>query len=96
MFRRKVVPHSRLTANNYKDWELSKVGLGYHHAGESLLVFKCGLGDEQVEPVVDADSLGIIIGGLNCGLLTAALFDQQIARCAIFPFLRRQKAGVNQ
>lgn len=77
-----------LTVNSNRDRELHEVGAGHHHAGECLLVLKCGLGDEQVGFVIDADPVGIIVCGLNCGLVTVGLFDQQIAGRANVPFLK--------
>lgn len=72
-----------LTANRDSDGVLHQVGAGHHHAGEGLLVAERGLSDEQVVLVVDADPLGVIVGGLNGGLVALGLFDQQISRSAV-------------
>ena len=84
-----------LTVNEDSDGVLHQVGPWHHHAAEGLLVFERGLGDEQAEPVVDTDPLGVIVCGLNCGLLTAGLFDQQITKSAVLLFLKRQSHFVN-
>lgn len=66
---------------------LHQVVLRHHHAGEGLLVLQGGSRDEQAELVINADPLGVIVCGLNGGLLAAGLFDQQITGRAVGFFL---------
>ena len=84
------------TVDNNRDRELPDVGGWHNHAGEGLLIFKCGLGDEQVGLSIYADPPGIIICGLNCSLFIVGLFDQQIARSGIVFFLKHEVTGKTQ
>lgn len=78
-----------LTVNQDEHWVLHQVVLWHHHAGEGLLVPQRGSCDEQAQLVINADPLGVMVCGLNDGLLSAGLFDQQITRRTIVGFLKR-------
>lgn len=78
-----------LTVNHHSHRKLLQIGVRHHHTGEGPLVFQRGQGDEQVGLLVGADPSGVIVSGLNCGLVNADLFDQQIPRSAVIFLLQK-------